>query len=106
MVEKICPYRFEHCSTLNKEETYSSEENSNRSKNFIKKFVKDCASDSECSNPSPLCNGQPKCLHHCCHGHLCNAGKSMKGSPQGSLAVLFASVFGIKFSLREFEFGT
>ena len=30
----------------------------------------------------------------------------MKGSPQGSLAVLFASVFGIKFSLREFEFGT
>lgn len=90
MIKKICPYKFEHCSAITKEEA----------------FTKDCASDSDCTNLSQRCNGHRKCSQQCCHGNLCNAGKSLKGYPQGIIALSFAAVFSINFSLlRESEIG-
>lgn len=102
MVEKVCPYRYEHCATYSREELYDSQESDNQPSNITKVFVKGCALDKECSKPSPCCKEQGtvsgSCSHVCCHGHLCNTGKSTMVNVHGSLALLLAVVLAIMFS--------
>ena len=89
-----------------KEETHSWGENSNKSEIVTKTFTKDCSSDSDCANPDLYCDGHLNCLHQCCHGNLCNAGKSLRGYLQGIIVLSFVAVFSINFPLlRESEIG-
>lgn len=104
IIKKICPYKFEHCNAITKEETHSWGENSNKSEIVTKTFTKDCSSDSDCANPDLYCDGHLNCLLQCCHGNLCNAGKSLRGYLQGIIVLSFAAVFLINFPLlRESE---
>lgn len=101
MVEKKCPFRFEHCAAFSREEKYDSQQNANHPSNITKIFMKDCASDRECSTPSPRCSEHGSvaatCSHDCCHGYLCNTGKSAMGNAHGSLALLLAVVLAVIF---------
>ena len=104
-MKKTCPFRFEHCATFSREETYDSQENANHANNITKIFAKDCALGSECSKPISHCNEQSSaaetCSYECCHGYLCNAGTISMANPHGSLTFLFAIVLTIIFFLMD-----
>ena len=94
-VKKKCPYGTEHCAT------FSGQESSNTSSNIKKIFIKDCASQTDCYNSDRHCDKHTfladTCSYECCHGDLCNKGRSSKESVNMRL-VLISTVFaGIKF---------
>lgn len=93
--KKTCLYGVEHCSKS------SGEKRSISLSNITKIFKKDCARQTDCSNPSRFCNEHnnvaDKCWYECCHGDLCNVGRNSKENANRSLALLFAVVMGIKF---------
>lgn len=94
-VKKICPYGTEHCAT------FSGQESSNASSSNKKIFIKDCAAETDCYNSDRHCNKHTvlagTCSYECCHGDLCNKGRSSKESVNVRLVLIITVFAAIKF---------
>ena len=94
-VKKICPYGTEHCAT------FSGQESSNASSSIKKIFIKDCAAQTDCYNSDRHCNKHTvlagTCSYECCHGGLCNKGRSSKESVNVRLVLIITVFAAIKF---------
>lgn len=89
----ICPYRYDECLTLSKEEGSS---------NTSKLFQKRCTSNKLCTAYNPTCKGRDviKCDFSCCMGDLCNKAACFTQNGNFGSLMLSTALFLIIYVLE------